>query len=108
MAFMQGTHRGNESQSRSIRSIESTAEGRVLGDTVGDLHVLASVLGMVEANVCCSPGKIPILTSSTYVAAASPMIFAKLAYCLTKRCILPPLRPCHPPPQRFFPNGHFA
>src|SRR5215217_9474001 len=98
MPLVQGTHRRNESQSAGSRSTETRAEGHVLGDALGDLHDLASMVGIVEANVCCSSGKIPILTSSTYAAAASPMIFAKLVYCLTKRCILPRLSPsmsCH-------------
>src|SRR4051812_23771709 len=93
MAIMQGAHRGNKAQLGGGRSVESAAELRVLGDAIRNLHDLASVLEIVEAKVCCSAGKIPILTSSTYAVAASPMIFAKLVYCLTKRCIRPRLSP---------------
>src|SRR5512133_4051515 len=93
MAVVQGAHRGNKGKPTSRRSLEDTADFVVLGDAMGDLHGLASGVGIVEAKVCCSLGKIPCLTSSTYAAAASPMILARLAYCLTKRCTLPRLSP---------------
>src|SRR4051812_19774595 len=93
MALVQSAHRRHESKPGSSRSFQGAAEFVVLGDAVGDLHGLASGIGMVEANVCCSLGKVPSRTSSTYAVAASPTILARLAYCLTKRCTLPRLRP---------------
>src|SRR5687767_2664548 len=93
MAVVQGTHRGHIGNAGGSGPVECAAKCGVLGKAMSDLHDLASELGIVEANVCCSLGKVPFLTSSTYAAAASPMIFARLAYCLTKRCILPDRSP---------------
>src|SRR4030095_11732977 len=88
MSLVQGAHRGHVRNTRCAISVQRTPDCDVVGNAIRDLHNLHSELGTVEANVCCALGKVPFLTSSTYAAAASPMILARLAYCLTKRGIL--------------------
>src|SRR4029453_17207749 len=97
MSVVQGAHRRDVVHTGCRISVQRAAESGVLGNAISDLHNLPSELGIVEANVCCSLGKVPFLTSSTYAAAASPMILARLPYCFTKRGILlgrSPARSC--------------
>src|SRR4029453_1958028 len=98
MSLVQGAHRWDVGNTKRGISIQRAAECGVLGNAISDLHNLPSELGIVEANVCCSLGNVPFLTSSPYGGAASPLILPRLAYCWTKGGILlgpSPAMSCH-------------